>query len=879
MSQLNSEQQQVITNLTGPVQVLAGAGAGKTTTLMHRVGALIEAGVRPEHILLVTFTKKAAAEIKERLVARIGEDGKLVNAGTFHSICLTKILKRHADEEFLATMGLGKNWESIDETDQAKLMRQTMNELTDADRAYCDENQWRAKNFESFLSMVRSMGIRRTHYYTEKKRVINNVELDNPLYRINDFLSGEGIDDIAGFEQIAMNFWERYEQLCRSKNAIDFDDILSISAFLMEDRPEVAKRLAEDWRYLMLDEYQDTNTVQMKVMDAIAQHHQNICVVGDDQQSIYAFRGSNIGVIRGFQERYPNAKILNLTINYRSSSEILTTANRLAGQMPNRLSEAFLKSPEYKSGKMPRLYGFRNDQEEADYICEQIIERIQQGKKPDDIAVLYRNRSIKTKIEQTLINRDVPYVLYGDTSFFDRKEVKDAISMIRFVFRPWSGLAALRFVDGSNLPVSQDIVNRNAENMKISPYQYMIHYASGARDVYGNALDEPETRYTRLLPQMMQIRDNIRHLSQNEEEAAAHLPQLKEQMEAINQRLVKMLDDVDSEYYPTGSVRKGDVNAAGVAIRKAIKFASRGSGELNQEDWHTIETFVTDSILTIRKAVDKSNVMRLTTELMEGIKEVASICDDPMATPQMLRHIPDRLRDMLAGFWETHMQSALEGYTKSRTASDNDQDGMIGRLRNVEYVLDRFTDRLIDGIEQALADQEKRQQLEKEDREQEIDEEQELCLTEVLDLALDDLVTLIDKSPEETEEPKVQLMTMHASKGLEFDDVFVAGAINDLMPGPNPEENPAQAEEELRLLYVATTRAKQSLDITYPVERTSWDGEPKKCKPSIFLKPVLGTVEYKAAPKDAAPQKNKGYGQNNRGYRQNNRRQGYSMNK
>lgn len=805
---LNEQQLSVVNCIKGPLQVIAGAGSGKTTVLMHRTRNIIEQKLAtPKEVLLVTFTKKAAEELKERITALYGERGKDVSAGTFHSICLQKILKVHADENFLETVGLNKNWEGMDSSDQSNIVKQTMKEMLDDDIEYCKANEINNKKFEAFLSLVRSMGIEKNDLKKERENVIKNNDKENPLFSINKYFEDEGVTDYEIFEDIALRFWERYEQICRSKNAIDFDDILLLSNKLLKDKPEVSEKLSQEWKYIMLDEYQDTNTVQMNIMDAIAKHHQNICVVGDDQQSIYAFRGSNINVIRGFKNRYPNCKMLNLSKNYRSSSEILKVSNNIASAMIKRLSNEFLESPINKHSKTPTLRAFNNVYEEANFIADDIKNKIKEGVNPNDIAILYRNRMVKQNIEKEFLNKDIQYHIYNDISFFSRKEVQDVVAMIRFIFRPWSALSAIRFLDGANLPVSGEIILKNAERDNISPHGFMERYAKGSTDILNKNKNNYLTLYEDSIKALSLFKDNY----QNEKD------EIKNLLSKVDEQLNLITSKIDNGDYPSGSIKKNDILKAGRAARKIIR--SIKNDKINDD---TLNDLI-DIPANIKSSVKKSNEVRMFVNTMETLLNITKLCDEKNIDKTTLYKIPKTLRNALTLTWETYMASSLEKYAKQITNSEKDADNLEARYKNIEYILDRFAEK----IKEAIQNKEKNN----------------LDFSSITDFAIDDLVMLIDQSPNDNANEKVQMMTMHASKGLEFPHVYVIGMSEDVMPG-KAIDNVSQTQEELRLFYVACTRAKDNLSISFPAQRRMYDGGVINTKPSPFLRNVINILDY-----------------------------------
>ncbi len=262
---LNESQSQAVSTLDGPVIVLAGAGAGKTTVLIRRIANLIMNGVAPMNILAVTFTNKAASELRDRLTDLVGEPGSLVVAGTFHSVAFRKILKRFANPDFLASEGLSEKFVIMDNTDSSKLKKETLKELTEYDRDQVIINEWKLKDFEAELTVVRANGLNRAEY-------------------IKDIRPGSREE---GFKLVVANFWESYEKKCRAANGVDFDDILLLAHRMIKNDSSIAEFLSREFSHIMLDEYQDTNPVQMKIMDAIAGQHRNICVVGDEKQCVH----------------------------------------------------------------------------------------------------------------------------------------------------------------------------------------------------------------------------------------------------------------------------------------------------------------------------------------------------------------------------------------------------------------------------------------------------------------------------------------------------------------------------------------------------------------------------------------------------------------
>lgn len=435
---LNPEQRKAALAVSGPVIVVAGAGAGKTKTLIHRVATLIEMGVAPSNIMVVTFTNRAAQEIRDRLVAMVGDLGEHVAAGTFHSIIFNRLIKSPYESKYLERMGIDKDQVAIlDDDEGSKLLKEAFSALDEEDQELIEENEWKVRDFERMLSEIRSKGMDVDEYESKlgRGRIANDEK-----------------------QRILVRFWRDYTQRCRQVHAIDFDDILVVASRMLQEEPEIAARLAEEYQYLMLDEYQDTNPVQMQIMDSIARHHNNIFVVGDEKQSIYGFRGADISVILSFKKRYPDAEQINMVRNYRSCNGVIGAANACARAMTQKLSDGQLIAMKQEGKGPPMIVEFPNSLSEATTVARAIQRDLRSGVPGKEIAVLYRKRGLKTELERELIEADLPFELIGDISFYQKAEVKDALAMIRFIFRPWDSMGVLRLTKATSLGVSDKAV-------------------------------------------------------------------------------------------------------------------------------------------------------------------------------------------------------------------------------------------------------------------------------------------------------------------------------------------------------------------------------------------------------------------------------------
>ena len=444
---LNPEQKVGAETTEGYVMLLAGAGSGKTKTLINRVGTLLLKGVPPTNILLITFTNKAANEIKERLEAMIGEQAQHVTAGTFHSVAFREILKRYPESEYLRGLDIDMEQTSIlDDDDSKSLLKQAIDELDEDDAAACEENDWGVGEFTSILTMERAHG-RDVHEFTEGITPGSSSELR---------------------DRILSRVWASYNTKCRAAQGIDFDDILLISSKMIRKEPRIKEELGERFRYTMVDEYQDTNVVQMNLTDDIAERFGNLFVVGDNRQSIYRWRGSLISIIMSFEKRHSNVKKIILDKNYRSLGSIIDAANACDQAMAERLTDNILtamsKPPAgHENNPMMdkvSLVSFDNAKCEAKHIGVAISRDLVQGVPGEEVAVLYRSRANKQLLEKELWEKNIPYHVVGDTAFFKRAEVKDTVAMIRFIFNPWDSMAGLRLLKATSLGVSDQRAKR-----------------------------------------------------------------------------------------------------------------------------------------------------------------------------------------------------------------------------------------------------------------------------------------------------------------------------------------------------------------------------------------------------------------------------------
>jgi DNA helicase-2/ATP-dependent DNA helicase PcrA len=397
-NQLNPEQYQVVTEADGPCLVLAGAGSGKTRTLVYRVAYLIENGVPPESILLVTFTNKAAKEMLDRVQKLLGFKPEGFMGGTFHHIG-NLILRRHAEK-----LGFLRNFSILDSADSESFVKQAMSELG---------LNTKGQNFPK-ASVIHSV----ISYAKNTNGDLKDIAMTN--YSYPDFIA----DKIVQLGEI-------YEAKKKKANAMDFDDLLVNWLKLLQQFPEVKRRYTEQFQYILVDEYQDTNYIQAEVIHNLANEKNNVLVVGDDSQSIYSFRAADVKNILNFPNLFPNAKLYKIETNYRSTPQILGLANEIIKNNRNQFSKTLCAKRE--DSILPTLMPARDEHEQASKICRRIMDLYRDGKDYADIAVLYRSNYQSADIQLELSKRNVPYVVRGGMRYFEQAHVKDVMSYLKIL--------------------------------------------------------------------------------------------------------------------------------------------------------------------------------------------------------------------------------------------------------------------------------------------------------------------------------------------------------------------------------------------------------------------------------------------------------------
>ena len=506
LQDLNPSQKLAVTTVEGPVLVVAGAGSGKTRVLTTRIAHLIRAhGVPPYRIVAVTFTNKAAQEMRDRLHAMIGPAAGKIAMGTFHSLCV-RILRAEA-----AYAGIGPDFQIFDDSEQQAVIREVCRELN------LDPQRMPPKRLLASISRAKD-------------------ELITP----EEYPAGGDF-----WEQIVAKVYAKYQEKLRRSNAVDFDDLIMYVVRLLQSNEEVRRKYQERFDHILVDEYQDTNRAQYMLVHLLAQRTRNICVVGDEDQSIYAFRGADIRNILEFEKDFPGAVIIKLEENYRSTQNILGAANSVIQNNTERKEKRLWTKRD--SGAKVLFFQGGSEWEEARFVAEAIKElRQRERREYRDFAILYRTHALSRVLEEEFLRSGVPYRIVSGVRFYERKEIKDLLAYLRLIHNPNNDLSFLRVVNTPRRGIGETTLARltaYAEQFSISLFASLSYLAGvdGLSAKYIKALEGfralvdgwrerlPELRLTALVGAVLQESGYLAELqAQGDPEAQARLENLEE---------------------------------------------------------------------------------------------------------------------------------------------------------------------------------------------------------------------------------------------------------------------------------------------------------------------------------------------------------------
>ncbi|MCR4592226.1 MAG: UvrD-helicase domain-containing protein [Bacteroidaceae bacterium] len=639
LDDLNQSQRDAVLCCDCPSLVIAGAGSGKTRVITYKIAYLLEQGLEPWRILALTFTNKAAREMKERIGKLVNEDqARYLWAGTFHSI-FGKILRYESDY-----IGFTSDFTIYDTPDSKSLIKSIIRDMQ------LDEKKYKPSSVLSHISMAKNSLImpadyRKSHRLLERDRAQNMGDL--------------------------CNIYEEYMQRCKKSNAMDFDDMLIYTWKLFKEHPDIAQKYQEKFQYILVDEYQDTNYAQHQIVLQLTGNHQHVCVVGDDAQSIYSFRGAKIDNILNFQKLYNGVKLFKLEQNYRSTQTIVSAANSLIQHNVQQIrKDVYSKGDVGDPIEVCKAY---SDVDEANIVVRKIRGLIAKNNiKFKETAILYRTNAQSRSLEDALRKQNIPYRIYGGTSFYQRKEIKDVIAYFRLAVNPYDEEALKRIINYPNRKIGETTVGKvmqAAAAHDLSPWEILNH------------------------PDLVEVNNPTKERLKSFADMMLSFREVALSQDAYNVGL-KIVDES--------------------GIRADIFHSSEPEDLSRQENLQ---------------------------EMLDG----------------MASFVQERV-EAGGGYMLTHYLSEVSLLT------DMDEDDSEG-------------------------------------------------------------------------DNKVTLMTVHAAKGLEFEAVFVVGLEEELFPSQMSMDSPRQIEEERRLFYVAMTRAKKHLFLTYARRRMKY-GVTSDCEPSRFLKDI-----------------------------------------
>ena len=688
--ELNGQQHAAVTALPGPALVIAGAGSGTTRTLTYRVAYLLEQGIPPDRILLLTFTNKAAKEMMRRVAELLGRDLPELWGGTFHSIG-ARVLRRHAE-----LLGYQQNFNILDREDSSDLLKTCIAEA--------------------------EIDVKATRF--PKADVVNNIiSMGLNTHRSVEEVVAQDYDYFAALAPQIADIATRYVKRKQAANVMDFDDLLALWLKLLQEQVDVREQFQRRFQFILVDEYQDTNKLQSDLIDLLGAKHKNVMVVGDDSQSIYAWRGANFRNILEFPKRYPGTKTYKVEINYRSTPEILSVANAAIAANTEQFSKQLTAAK--KSGQKPVLVVCGDGNQQAGFIAQRVLELREEGRSMNEMAVLYRSHFHALELQLEFTRRNIPFSITSGIRFFEQAHIKDVAAYLKLVTNPTDELSFKRLA--MMLP---GIGGKGAEKL-------WAKYSS-AWLALGAVLPHPGP-----LP----LGEGDSQPASPADDAASKVPTLN----AIPP-------------LPAGEGR-------GEGGRESTKPAKKNS----------IATALQKSSTAAPKKAEKAWAQFAITLSQLEVEPVR-------AQPwEMIRIVVE------AGY-EDYLQENFANYRNR--LEDLEQLASFARtFKSTEEFLTQLS--LLTNIE---AD---------------------------------------DQNKKSKDDEQVRLSTIHQAKGLEFDVVFVIMLCDGLFPSSRSSESVEGEEEERRLFYVAITRARDELYLSYPLIRAmqAYGGDAMQM-PSRFLKEI-----------------------------------------
>ncbi|MCC8147042.1 MAG: UvrD-helicase domain-containing protein [Bacteroidales bacterium] len=624
LQQLNESQREAVLYNEGPSLVIAGAGSGKTRVLTFKIAYLLQNGISPYNILALTFTNKAAREMKSRIGEIVGEDlARRLWMGTFHSI-FSRILRRESEKT-----GFSSDFTVYDSQDSKNLIKTIIKEKELDDKIY------KPGSIQSHISKAKNALITPEMY--ERDRELIADDLHNKKPRTHEIYS---------------SYWNR----CKAANAMDFDDLLLYIYLLFKDYPEVIERYRNQFRFILVDEYQDTNSVQHAIVTQLAADHHRVCVVGDDAQSIYSFRGANIGNILNFRKTYPESKLFKLEQNYRSTQTIVNAANSLIEKNKEQIPKTVYS--ENSLGEKIHVVSAYSDYEEGFNVASRIAEmRMVSKYEYKDFAILYRTNSQSRIFEEALRKINIPYKIYGGLSFYQRKEVKDVIAYLRLIANPNDEEAFKRIINYPSRGIGDTTLKKITSAAGL--------YGVSLWEVISNPLDYNLSIHSGTLKKLDGFKNLMNGLMEYNQEHNAY---------EVGSRVVRetgMITDLYADKTPEGLSRIQNIEEL---INSLYEFVSvrqeEGNEEIRVSDFLSEISLLTDQ--DTEKGEDSSRVTMMTIHSAKGLefKNVFVVgLEEDLFPSEMCKRNPKEIEEERRLFYVAITraeENAILTYAKSR---------------------------------------------------------------------------------------------------------------------------------------------------------------------------------------------------------------------
>ena len=751
LTDLNEQQIEAVTTINGPLQIIAGAGSGKTRVITCRIAYLIEQGIKPWNILALTFTNKAAKEMKNRIAELLDEQSANgVWAGTFHSI-FARILKMEANE-----IGFDRYFTIYDTDDSLRALKNTIKEQ------FLDK-EYKPSSILNAISKIKNDRVTPQEYI-------------------------ETLNRMSKFSVAVGNCYRGYQNYLKRNNAMDFDDLLLNTLLLFYNNSEVLSKYQNKFRYILIDEYQDTNKVQYEIIYKLAQAMQNICIVGDDAQSIYKWRGADISNILNFNKNYPYCKTIKLEQNYRSTKNILAAADSVIKQNKEQLAKKlWTDNPE---GEKIKLLKFNDDREEAENTIRNIANKIgEQSLK--NTAILYRTNAQSLAFEKACRIFKIPYIVVGGTSFYKRKEIKDVLAYLQILVNPNDNISLQRIINEPPRGIggtSIEKIEGFAKTHSISFFDALNHLDKidirqkktiANINLFINLINKHRELVRQNTPQEVFNISTINTYNNLEHLCNIELKQIIDQ-----QQLIKRLSS-------NGFSKVEYVSRVGeYAVRGNIIdiFPPKMSDPIRVELWGD--------------EVDSIKVFDIMSQETKKESKKISFTDSMIDLEKQQTKTP---------FFEELSDNPFVNYiANTGIISYYEEVGTLeaqDRIRNIKQLL-------LDIINYFLK-----------------------YPNDTLQNYLEQISLTTDIDIKDLNADVLTLMTAHSAKGLEYDYVYIVGMENDLFPLPARDGDEDNTEEERRLFYVGITRARKELTLSYCDRRQKF-GEYSSNKPSFFLKEI-----------------------------------------